>query len=207
MWFVAPYRQRDEARQKINEIEASIKQEIFEVEWPHKSMNLLVAKGEDGQWVAGAGAIGPAPITIVNRKELLSITQLQLAPEVHFEHKTGWGSTNAITVTPLRLVLPSTQITTIGIEWDTNNQTLWELKGLPFTIAKDGEIKLPQMMLQVTDASEVGKHFDAGEQCSLVIRLIIRTDKGAQDIPDISIELNPSDGISWMVDDEKKTNG
>jgi hypothetical protein len=55
-------------------------------------------------------------------------------------------------------------------------------------------------MLTVADASEAGKHFDSGEQCLLVVRLIIRTDKGEQDVPELSIELKPSsmENIGWM---------
>ena len=57
------------------------------------------------------------------------------------------------------------------------------------------------MFISVADVVEMGKRFDGGEQCSLAIRLTIRTDKGSQDIPELCIGLTPSgiNNIGWML--------
>lgn len=187
---------------KIEGLENQLKRpKLFDVKWKTTSMSLLIAKKEDGQWVAGTGAIGPAPIILINKKNLLTVTRLTLAPEARFIRNNGWQSTNAIVIKPQQQLSPSISSTSVGLDWDVTKKHLWELKGLPLNLAIDEPITLPGMFISVADVVEAGKHFDGGEQCSLAVRLTIRTDKGSQDILELCIGLTPSgiNNIGWML--------
>src|SRR3989338_2637955 len=90
----APRKQRNEAKQRIGELEDELKTpKLFDVKLRTTSMSLLIAKKEDGQWVAGTGAIGPAPVILINKKNLLTVTRLTLAPQARFIRNDDWQST------------------------------------------------------------------------------------------------------------------
>jgi hypothetical protein len=148
------YKQRNDAWAIVEEIESE-KQELFEIDWPSRPINIFVGKGNDGSWTHREGGVGPASIKLTNKQDLLSLERLSLSPEVRFVRSNGYGSTNAIKVSPL-LTLPTMKNTTVGIKWDNANPLLWELKGLPLKLSKGEILFLPQTMISVEDAEEAG---------------------------------------------------
>ena len=165
----------------------------------------------DGTWIASSAQLGPSPITIVHRGDLVTVTRVTVAPEVRFiyEDGTGWVSTHAITVTPQRPLPPSMRASgATDFEWDVSNLSQWILTGLPLLMAKDESLELPGMGLSVSDATLAGAHFEKGDKCTLTVRLAIRTDKGSPVIPDLSIKLTVSDiknSVHLFKPKEKKT--
>ena len=210
--ILAPYRQRNEARIRVVELEDELKKpKLFDVEWRTTSLGLPLNHREDGTWIASSAQLGPSPITITCRGDLVTVTRVTAAPEVRFiyEDGTGWMSTNAITVTPQRPLPASMRAPgATDFNWDVTNPSQWVLTGLPLPMAKDELLELPGMVLSISDATLAGTHFEKGGKCTLTVRLAIRTDKGSPVIPDLSIELKASDikNVEWMFRlEEKKT--
>ena len=192
----APIKQRNEARNRIRELESE-KPELFKIDWPGRPMNIFIGKGQDGRWTHREGGVGPSAIKLTSTQDLLEVDRLSLSPSVRFVRSNGYGSTNAIKTNPLPFNVPTMKDTTVGVEWDNTNPLLWELRGLPLKLSKEEILSLPQIMISVEDAGEAGKHFDESEKCLLVFRITIRTDKGSQDISDLSMELKPYESSYW----------
>jgi len=190
--FRAPYKQRNEAWQRIKELEAEFKKpKLFDVLCSTTSLGLPINRLGDGNYRASALMIGFKPILIVHRGELTTITRLIMSPEIRFTRADGWETTNAIQVTLGNNPLASPRAR--DFTWDTQNPQQWVLIGLPLTMAKDELLTLPIMMLSVTNGNEAGAHFEKGETCTLIMKFAIRTDKGYPPLPDQTISLTRSD--------------
>ncbi len=186
--FRAPYRQRNEARHKIEALEAeSEKYELFDVLCQTTSLKLPI------NWLRGGGCqessirIGPKPITILHRGDLTEVTHFILFPVIIFTLAGGWKTTNAIQVTPGNnpVAGPLAQ----SFTWNTQNPEHWVLNGLPLPMAKDDKLPLPPIMISVADGKVAGTHFENGGTCSLLLKFAIRTDKGIPQLPDYQISL------------------
>lgn len=192
----APVKQRNEARQKIKELEGELKKpKLFDVECRTATKMLPIKLKEDGTWEAYANNFSPAPINIIHRGDLITVTSVTMALVVLFNHMDGGlETTDAITVTPQRR-LPAflSAPGTLEFEWDISNPLQWTLKGLPLTMRKDEYLPLPAMNVNIQDVNLVGEHFTQLDWCRIVISLRIRTDKGSPHIPDLFIELTSSD--------------
>lgn len=194
--FRAPYRQRNEARARVVELEDELKKpKLFDVECRTTTIGLPLNLQKDGTWKASAVGISPSPINIIHRGDLITITRVTMSPQVLFNYMDGgWETTNAITVTPQRPLPAILGPYGAGdFEWDVSNPLQWVLMGLPLTMSKDQRLPLPAMKISVQDANLVGEHFTKLDWCRVVIRLTIRTDKGSPYIPDLFIELTSSD--------------
>lgn len=209
-----PYRQRNEARKRVVELEDELKKpKLFDVKWGTTRVHLPLNHREDGTWIASSAKFSPSPIIIVHRGDLTKITRVTAAPEVRFiyEDGTGWETTPAITVTPQRPLPPSMRAPgATDFEWDVSNPSQWELTGLPLTMAKDEPLELPAMAIGILDATLAGTHFAKRDKCALTVRLTIRTDKGSPVIPDFSIEMTVSDiknSMHLFKPNEKETDG
>ncbi len=194
--FQAPYRQRNEAKVRVVELEDELKKpKLFDVECRTTIMSLPINLQKDGTWKASAVGISPSGIFIIHRGDLITVTRVTMSPEVLFNYMDGgWETTNAITVTPQR-PLPAIlgPHGAIDFEWDISNPLQWVLKGLPLIMGKDQYLPLPAMSISVQDANLVGEHFTKLDWCRVVIRLTIYTDKGSPYVPDLFIELTSSD--------------
>ena len=194
--YRAPYRQRNEARIKVIELEDELKKpKPFDVECRTTTMSLPINLQKDGTWKASAVGISPSQIFIIHRGDLINVTSVTMAPIVLFNYMDGgWETTNAITVTPQRK-LPAILSApgALDFEWDISNPLQWVLKGLPLTMGRDQRLPLPAMSISIQDANLVGEHFTKLDWCKVVMRLTIYTDKGFPYIPDLFIELTSSD--------------
>ena len=195
--LIAPHRQRNQARQRIKELEAEFeKPKPFDVECRTTTMSLPINLQKDGTWKASAVGISPSQIFIIHRGDLINVTSVTVAPVVLFNYMdgTGWEKTDAITVTPQRPLPAILSPHGAGdFKWDVTNPLQWKLMGLPLTMGKDQPLPLPAMKITVQDANLVGTHFAKFDWCRVVIPLTIRTDKGSPYIPDLFIELTSSD--------------
>lgn len=190
----APFRQRNEARQRVAQLESDFSSsKLFDVISPTISLGLPINKLADGTYRAAAAATGFSTINIAHRGDLTSITRLTMSLDVRFTRadNKGWETTNAIQVTSMPNPLAGPRA--MDFAWDTTNPRQWVLTGLPLVMAKDELLPLPLMMLSVSDANEAGAHFTQGETCALVIKLAVRTDKGTPTLPDQVITLTRSD--------------
>lgn len=190
----APVKQRNEARQRIKELEAEFeKPKLFDVLCPTTSLGLPINRLGDGSYQASSVRIGFKPISLVHRGELTTITDLTMSPEIRFTRadNQGWETTNAIQVTSG--VNPLAGPRARGFTWDTKDPQQWVLIGLPLTMAKDELLPLPMMMVSVPDGNEAGTHFEKGETCMLIMKFAIRTDMGFPPLPDQTISLAMSD--------------
>jgi len=186
----APVKQRNEARQRIKEIESE-KPKMLDILCPTTSIGLPINRLDDGSYQASSIGVGFAPLSIVHRGELATITRLTMSPEIRFTRADRWETTNAIQVTlginPL--AGPRTQ----DFAWDTKKPAQWVLMGLPLTLAKDELLTLPMMVLSISNGNEAGAHFEKGETCTLIMKFAIHTDKGFPPLPDQTISLTRSD--------------
>ena len=183
--LIAPYRQRNQARRRIKELEAEFeKPKPFDVLCPTTSLGLPINRLDDGSYQASAIGIGFRSLSIVHRGELTTITRLIMSPEIRFTRADGWETTNAIQVTLGSNPLASPR--TRDFTWDTQNPQQWVLTGLPLTMAKDE-------LVSVANGNEAGVHFEKGETCTLIMKFAIRTDKGFPPLPDQVITLTRSD--------------
>lgn len=188
----APVKQRNEARQRIKELEAEFEEpKLFDVLCSTTSLGLPINRLGDGSYRASPFMIGFKPIMIVHRGELTTITRLIMSPEIRFTRADGWETTNAIQVTLGSNPLAGPRAR--DFTWDTQNPQQWVLAGLPLTMAKDELLTLPMMMLSVTNGNEAGTHFEKGETCTLIMKFAIRTDRGYPPLPDQTISLTRSD--------------
>lgn len=206
----APYRQRNEARQRIEELETeSENPKLFDVLCPTTSLRLPINRLNDGSYRASSVSLGIGPISIVHRGDLTTITHFIMSPVIKFTRKDGWETTDAIHVTPGRNVMAT--LLTQSFAWDTNNPQQWVLNGLPLQMAKGETLTLPTMMVSVANGNEAGAHFEGGETCTLLMRFAIRTDKGTPLLPDHQISLTRSDikdslsGLGIQPNPEKGT--
>jgi hypothetical protein len=196
-WMVetasAPIKQRNEARKRIEELEAEFeKPKLFDVLCPITSLGLPINQLSDGSYRASSLQIGFKPLSMVHRGELTTINRLTMSPEIRFtQAEKGWETTNAIQVAPGSNPLASPR--TMDFTWDISNPRLWELQGLPLTMAKDELLQLPIMAISVADGNEAGAHFKKKETCTLIIKLAVRTDKGSPPLPDQVIKVTMSD--------------
>ncbi len=209
----APIKQRNQARAKVVELEDELKKpKLFDIEWPTTTLELPIVHREDGTWIASSAQVSPSPITIVHRGDLTTIYRVTLAPQVRFFNKdgTGWMSTNAITVKPQVLFSPAMRPPgATDFDWDVCDPSQWVLNGLPLPMAKDELLELPEMVLDVSNATMVGEHSEKGDKCILAVRLAIRTDKGSPSVPDKLIELTISNieyAPPFFKLEEEKTN-
>lgn len=190
--FRAPYKQRNEAQQRIEELESeSNKPKLFDILCQTTSIGLPINRLDDGSYQASAVKLGIQPLLLVHRGELTTITSFVMFPVITFLRVDGWETTDAIQITPgINLTADArTEIFT----WDTKKPQQWELTGLPLTMAKDELITLPTMMLSVANGNEAGAHFDRGETCTLTMKFAIRTDKGFPTLPDKTISITKND--------------
>jgi hypothetical protein len=189
----APYKQRDEARQRIKEIETeAAKPKLFDVLCSATSLGLPINKLNDDSFKASAVGISPKPLQILHRGELTTINRFTMTPRILFVQKDkGWETTTAITLLPSSNPLASSR--TRGLSWDATNSAQWVLEGLPWTLAKDESITLPMIMISVKDGNEVGSRLDKGQTCILTMIFGIFTDKGSPLLPDQQISLTRSD--------------
>jgi len=197
--FRAPYMQRDEALHRVDYLESELeKPKLFDVVCQTTSIGLPINRLNDGSYRASTVAIGFNPILIAHRGELTNVTGLTASPTIRFTQvdNQGWRTTNAIQVTPGHN--PFANLHAMGFTWDTSNPQQWVLAGLPLAMAKDELLQLPMMMLSVTDANEAGARFASGETCTLIVRLAVRTDKGAPALPDQVITLTRSDAFAQL---------
>lgn len=192
----APYKQRNEARNRVAVLEDELKRpKPFDVKCRTTAISLPINLQKDGTWKASAVGISPAPINIIHRGDLTTVTRVTMAPAILFNHMDGdWETTDAITVTPQRK-LPAILSApgALDFEWDVTNPLQWVLKGLPLTMGRDQSLPLPAMNITIQDANLVGEHFTKLDWCRVVIRLMIYTDKGFPYVPDLFIELTSSD--------------
>ena len=195
--FRAPYKQRNEARERVAELEKELKKpKPFDVECRTTTIGLPINLQKDGTWKASAAGISPSGIFIIHRGDIITVTRVTASPEVIFTYMdgSGWETTSAITVTPQRPLPALLSPHGAGdFEWDVTNPLQWVLTGLPLTMGKDQYLPLPGVQISVKDANLVGAHFTKFDWCKVVIRLTIRTDKGSPYIPDLFIELTSSD--------------
>ena len=192
--FRAPYRQRDETIQRVEHLESELeKPKLFDVVCPTTSLGLAINRLDDGSFRAAAASVGFGSILTAHRGELTNVTSLTASPEIRFTQadNQGWATTNSIQVTPGHNPLAGPQAR--GFTWDTRNPRLWELVGLPLTMAKNELLQLPMLMLSVADGNEAGAHFENNEICTLIVRIAVRTDKGSPPLPDQVIRLPRGD--------------
>ena len=191
--LVTPYRQRNEARQRVKKLEAEFERpKLFDILCPTTSIGLPINRLDDGSYRASSVQISFKPLSIVHRGELTTITRLTMSSEIRFTRANkGWKTTNAIQVTPGNNPLAGPRAR--DFTWDAENPQQWVLMGLPLTMAKDELITLPMMMLSVANGSEAGAHFEKGEICTLIMKFAIRTDRGFPPLPDQTISLTRSD--------------
>ena len=191
---IAPYRQRNEARKRLHDLEAEAnKPKLFDVFAPTTSVGLPLNRLDDGSYRASAVGVSFGSAVIAHRDELTTVTRLTALPQIRFTQADGqgWETTNAIQVAPGQN--PMAGPGAMDFTWDTSNSRQWVLAGLPFAMARDNVLPLPMMMVTVADGDEAGAHFEKGETCTLTIRLAIRTDKGSPPLPDQVIALPRSD--------------
>ncbi len=188
----APYKQRNEAWQRIEELETKLKKpKLFDVLCPTTSLGLPINRLDDGTYRASSVSIGIQPISIVHQGDLTTITHFIMSPVIIFARADRWETTDAIQVTPCSNPLAEPQAR--GFIWDTQNPQQWVLNGLPLTMAKDEKLTLPMMMVSVANGNEAGTHFEKRETCTLLMRFAIRTDRGFPLLPDHQISLTSSD--------------
>ena len=190
----APYKQRDEAIQRVEHLESELeKPKLFDVVCPTTSLGLPINRLGDGSYRASVVAVGFHSILIAHRGELTNVTRVTASPEVRFTRadNQGWETTNSIQVTQGHNPLAGPHA--MGFTWDISNPRQWVLNGLPLAMAKDELLQLPMMMVSVADGDEAGAHFEKMETCTLIIRLAVRTDKGTPPLPDQVIKLTRSD--------------
>lgn len=189
-----PYHQRNEARLRIKELEAKLrKSNLFDVSCPTTSLGLPVNKLGDGKYVASVMSLGFKPISIIHRGELTTITRLSMTPRITFirEDNKGWEINDSIQLKSGSNPLASPRATSFS--WDTSNPQVWELVGLPLTLAEDESLTLPMIMISVKDGNDFGSRLDNGETCVLKMSFAIRTDKGYPLVSDQQIFLTRSD--------------
>ena len=164
---------------------------LFDVVCPTVSIGLPLNQLDDGTFTAPQASLGFHPILVAHRGELTNVVRLTATPQVRFIRSDGWATTNSIQVQPGQNPLAGPGA--LDYQWDNTNPQQWVLTGLPVTMAKDELLTLPLMALAIIDAQEAGTHFTNGETCSLVVRLAVRTDKGAPPLPDQVIAITRSD--------------
>ena len=194
--LLAPYRQRNEARQKIRDLQAQLEErKLFDVVCPTTFLGLPINRLDDGSYRASVMGVGPVSILIAHLRDLTTVTSLTASLQVRFAwvDNRGWETTNAIRVAPALTPNPLAGPQARGFTWDTSDPQLWKLIGLPLVMAKDELLHLPMMMITVVDGNEAGAHFEKGEVCTLIVSLAVRTDKGAPPLPDQVISLTRSD--------------
>lgn len=193
-WFWAPRKQRNEARERVLELESEKNiPSLFEVFRRTSFLGLAINRLDDGTYRAAPVSVGvPAPM-IAHRGELTSVTDFFASLEIRFTHPDGHRSetTNAIRVEPM--MSPRAGPGQLDFTWDTSDPRRWKLNGLPHVLARDQALPLPMLSIVVTDGDEAGSHFDQGETCALTIRFAIRTDKGSPPLPDQVIDLIKND--------------
>lgn len=190
----APYRQRDEAIQKVVDLEAkSVIEQIFEVNWGTTFLSLPLNKLDDGTFRASGLAVSGRPITIVHRGERVAINRVIVAPQVRFETADGkgWYATDAIRIAPQTNPMASPHVR--SFTWDIGNPKLWDLSGLPIVMGKNEPLPLPMFSLMIADEQEAGQLLDSGDQGKLVVQISIRTDQGNPRLPDQVVSLTRSD--------------
>jgi len=190
----APYRQRDEALRRVDQLESELEgPKLFDVLCPTFTLGLPINRLDDGSYRASPIGLGFHSILVAHRGELTNVTRLTASPVIRFTRadNRGWESTNAIQVAPAHNPLAGPHA--MDFTWDTSNPQQWMLTGLPLTMAKDELLQLPMMMVSVTDADEAGTRFDSGDICTVIVRLAVRTDKGAPSLPDQVVTLTRSD--------------
>ena len=209
--FIAPYKQRNEARHIVSELDAT--PELFEIKWMHDSVSMLIAKDGQGKWVVGSDFVTATLISIKNISDVIDVQQLTIVPGIRFFEGRNYRSTSAISFRPhlfeQDLEMPPDIVSTVGLEWVIKSPFLWEMSGLPLTLANGQSLMLPRIYFLIGDITEIGKHFDAGEGCAFAVRLTIRTNRGSQEIPELLLELKPSgmNNIQWLLDMKKKAKG
>lgn len=114
-------------------------------------------------------------------------------PEIRFIRGDGqgWQTTNAIRLTSgsnFRVNLNARDFS-----WNTDNPQQWILAGLPLTMGKDELLPLPMMMLSVSNSNEAGILFEKSGECLLIMKFVIRTDRGSPSLPDQIISLERKD--------------
>jgi len=190
--FGAPYKQRNEAWQRVKKLETEFERpKLFDVLCPITSLSLPINRLDDGSYRASSAAIGIKTISIVHKGDLTTITHFIMSPVIIFTRADGWETTDAIQVTPFSNPLAGPR--TRDFTWDAKNPQQWVLTGLPLTMAKDEKLTLPMMMVTVANGNEAGTHFEKGETCTLLLRFAIRTDRGFPPLPDHQISLTRSD--------------
>ena len=189
----APYKQRNEVRQRIEKIEAELKTpRLFDILCPTTSVGLPINKLDDGSYQASVVGISPKPLQILHRGELTTINRFTMTPRILFVRKDkGWETTTAITLLPRINPLASSR--TRDLSWNVTNLDQWVLDGLPLTLAKDEQLTLPTIMISIKNGNEVGSRLDKGETCILAMSFGIFTDKGSPLLPDQKISLTRSD--------------
>lgn len=191
--FRAPYKQRNNARQRIIELETELeKPKLFDIRCPTKSLGLPINRLPDGSYIGSHIGFGFSQLSILHRGELTTINQISMSPIIWFmQGDKRRESSSAIQVKPGKN--PFAGPRTKGFTWDISNPQQWELTGLPVTLAEDESLTLPMMELLVCDGNEAGNHFEKGETCQLIMKFSIRTDRGFPTLPDQIISLMRSD--------------
>ena len=201
---ITPFRQRNEARQKLNDLEAEPRQtKLFDVFSPTTFVGLPLNRLDDGSFRASDMGVGfRSPILAYRGEDPINAIRLTASVRVWFANPDGqsWETTEAIKVAPAQNLMAGPAA--MDFKWDISDPIQWVLTGLPLTMARDEVLQLPMLMITVADGDEVGKHFEQGETCSLVFKLAIRTDKGAPPISDqvISLERNDIRDTQWFKD-------
>ena len=191
--FSTPYKQRNEARQRIHELEqANIRPNLFNVLCPTTSFGIPINKLQDGSFRASPSYLGFKPLSLVHHGELTTVTRFTMSPMITFvKQGKGWESTDAIQVLPMQNPLASPRAK--DFSWDIQNQQLWVLTGLPLVMGKDEIQILPMIGLAVGDANKAGSQFENWDSCVLTMKFAIRTDKGNPLLANQQITLTKSD--------------
>lgn len=175
---------------RFEEIE---KPKLFEIICRTKLIGLPINRLENGTFQASKAGVSGPPVTIKHLGDLTTVNRVAMSPMIIFTRadKKYWESSKSIEVLPQneQLVINPTR----GLTWNTQNPKVWELVGLPLTMAKWELLVLPIILIRVTDGNDVGIRFEKGEICELVIQFSIRTDKGNPTLPEQRITLRRSD--------------
>ncbi len=93
--FRAPYKQRNEARIRVLELEKQLEQpKQFEIVCPTTSYGLPINKLPEGRYNASVVGVSPAPIRIIPTSELTTINRLTISPKVILSKEgKGWETT------------------------------------------------------------------------------------------------------------------
>ena len=92
-WFQAPYRQRDEARQRVEYLESeSEKPELFDV-LPRQSMlGFSIPRLPNGSFHASTAGLGINLPVLIHRGELTKVERLTALPRIWFSQADGQRS-------------------------------------------------------------------------------------------------------------------